>query len=833
MATYYIDYNGGNDGNDGLSFANRRKTLPQEISRENTGSFNDIVGNEYRIMGMPATNMGINATWVVGQPNRRDENGTTNNNDFHITNATAASPIEITVSADHNYSTGDLVAIRNVYGVLAANGTWVITVTGARTFTLNNSSGVGTYASGSSADYVVKIPGRGLKFDTGVKHIWSVNSYNNNTNAQSSNSNYQRPDGSSVYGISSTNVTTDFRGGWGWGGVHATHQIQVAAGFTTGKAWYYKLDATLDLSSYQQISMMFGTRASDANNNTSHIRLALCTDDTGDTIAHSVEIPGFQKRGMYPVVKDFGANLNSAIKSIAIYIDSDTGTHDIRMTNIVACPASSNASTMTHQHIVGKNTAAEPVWWQPQYLWEDHIIFGQPSGVDFDYHSYINHGTHMSTYAHTSETVPLYKILPYYTHKINTGLTQNDINKFRFYVKFRDPETANPAGTFEASPTTSITGGWNTTDMSTQDSITWIYVGDRSNQFLGGGDDNQSNLNFSHFGLLGMSTTSLWHMRGNNITVGTIHQGNQASGVFYISSVRDGNAVFDKLYICQSSFSGLGSSSNRFDPMYQKLLRLKDVRHFGCGSNTFGNINYNGEGIMIDHMETYGNRFIFQNQYRQSSTEMVQVKNLIAKNIESTLGSNPIPAKFYNSTISFVQQERYEWSNTHRGHGGSMNAFENYNGTSGDSRIFFDWGDIKTETSVRHGTAGTAWAFRPTMVFGSTFSRGQLYANTTRLPLYLQIAEFYAVANKEVTCKAFMRRTDTGLTMRLKVNFRKSYPHVSQDHVANMSANADTWQEVTLTFTPISSGIIYINAEAFGGNSFTGYVDSISLTQAP
>ena len=158
MATYYIDYNGGNDANDGLSFANRRKTLPDKISRIDTSTstaIGEVVGNEYRIMGMPATNMGINATCVVGQPNRRDENSTTNNNDFHITNATAASPIEITVSADHNYSTGDLVAIRNVYGVLQANGTWIITVTGARTFTLNNSSGYGTYVGGASADYVV------------------------------------------------------------------------------------------------------------------------------------------------------------------------------------------------------------------------------------------------------------------------------------------------------------------------------------------------------------------------------------------------------------------------------------------------------------------------------------------------------------------------------------------------------------------------------------------------------------------------------------------------------------------------------------------------------
>jgi len=834
MATYYIDYNGGNDANDGLSFANRKKTLPDRISRIITGTSTtpgEVVGNEYRIMGMPAINMGINATWVVGQPNRRDENGTTNNNDKGIQGATATSPIEITCN-NHGYSTGDLIAIRNVYGVLQANGTWVITVTGTNTFTLDNSSGTGTYTYGSSADYACKIPGRGLKFNTGVKHIWSVNSYQNNTNAQSSTAAYQRSDGSSVYGISSTNVTTDFRS-WGWGGVHANLRIQISDSFTTGKAWYYKLDATLDLSSYQQISMMFCNRASDDNNNTSHIRLALCTDNTGDTIAHNVEIPGFARRGMYPVVKDFGANLNSAIKSIALYIDADTGSHDIRITNIVACPASSNASTMTHQHIVGKNTTAEPVWWQAQYLSEDHIIFGQPTGVDFDYHYYVNHGTIISTYGHTSETVPLYKIQPYYTHQINTTLTRDMQNRYRFHVGMRDSVGVTTAGVYEPSPTTSITGGWNTTDMSSQDSITWIYIGDRSGQFFSTADDNQSNLHFSHFGLLGASSTNLYQTRGYGVSIGTIHQGNQTSGLFAVSASRDGEVVFDKFYICQASFSGLAGSGSRFDTMYNKLCHMKDIRHFGCGSNTFGNINYYGEGFMIDNLESYGNRFIMQNQYRQTSTEMTQIKNLKAKNIESTLGSNSIPAKIYNSTISFVQQEAYEWGNTHRGHSASMTAFENYNGTSGDHRIFFDYGTIKSETSVRHGTTGIAWAFRPLLVFSGGSSRGQLTANTTKLPLYLQIAEFYAVANKQVTCKAFMRRTNTGLNMRLRVNFRKSYPHVSQTYVANMSANADTWQEVTLSFTPISSGIIYINAEAFGGNSYTGYVDSISLTQAP
>ena len=96
----------------------------------------------------------------------------------------------------------------------------------------------------------------------------------------------------------------------------------------------------------------------------------------------------------------------------------------------------------------------------------------------------------------------------------------------------------------------------------------------------------------------------------------------------------------------------------------------------------------------------------------------IKIKNLIAKNCETQLSASPLALKVYNSTMTNIQQERYEWANTHRGHGTSTSTYENYNGVSGDNRIFFSWGSIKTETSVRHGTTGTALAFRPTMVYG-------------------------------------------------------------------------------------------------------------------
>jgi hypothetical protein len=71
-----------------------------------------------------------------------------------ITGATNASPISITDPA-HGYSTGQTVQIAGVGGNTAANGTWVITVVDANTFTLNGSIGNGAYTSGGAASAVL------------------------------------------------------------------------------------------------------------------------------------------------------------------------------------------------------------------------------------------------------------------------------------------------------------------------------------------------------------------------------------------------------------------------------------------------------------------------------------------------------------------------------------------------------------------------------------------------------------------------------------------------------------------------------------------------------
>lgn len=60
MSTFYLDYEGGNDANDGLSYANRVQTFAGGITAARTAP-----GDTVRIMASPdPTSLGINATWT-------------------------------------------------------------------------------------------------------------------------------------------------------------------------------------------------------------------------------------------------------------------------------------------------------------------------------------------------------------------------------------------------------------------------------------------------------------------------------------------------------------------------------------------------------------------------------------------------------------------------------------------------------------------------------------------------------------------------------------------------------------------------------------------------
>src|SRR5574338_988572 len=73
-----------------------------------------------------------------------------NNPIFQITNATNATPIQITTSSPHGLATNQLVGISGVLGNTAANGQFIVTVLNSTQFTLNSSVGNGAYTGGGN-----------------------------------------------------------------------------------------------------------------------------------------------------------------------------------------------------------------------------------------------------------------------------------------------------------------------------------------------------------------------------------------------------------------------------------------------------------------------------------------------------------------------------------------------------------------------------------------------------------------------------------------------------------------------------------------------------------
>lgn len=91
------------------------------------------------------------------------------NQAFTISNATNATPIVITTTAEHGLTTGDQVLVGGVLGNTAANGLWLVTVTSTTAFSLDTSVGNGAYTSGGTVSTGIKC--RDIAYDSSGNQI--------------------------------------------------------------------------------------------------------------------------------------------------------------------------------------------------------------------------------------------------------------------------------------------------------------------------------------------------------------------------------------------------------------------------------------------------------------------------------------------------------------------------------------------------------------------------------------------------------------------------------------------------------------------------------------
>jgi hypothetical protein len=144
----------------------------------------------------------------------------------------------------------------------------------------------------------------------------------------------------------------------------------------------------------------------------------------------------------------------------------------------------------------------------------------------------------------------------------------------------------------------------------------------------------------------------------------------------------------------------------------------------------------------------------------------------------------------------------------------------NHDNTAGNHKIFTDFGLISAATDQRNTASGISWKLQPT----SSTSRTSAY------PLTLSLAKVAVAANSLVTIKAWMRRDNSGLTMRL-VCKGGQIAGVASDVTSSVSAT-NAWEEEIITFTPTETGVVEITAEAWGGTTLSGWVDDLTISQA-
>ena len=828
MTTYYVDLENGNDANDGLSFANRKKTISAI-----TPSSSDTI----RVMASRATtSLGQTATWRSHKLQRTGQVAGTSG----ISSITGGSGVIVTVTLQANklgiqgldLSNGDWIAITGVTGMTTVNGHWQVTSvdTGANTFQLVDSAARVTSSTAVvSSAAMIKISNCVVTLTTPVtKDILDLAPNRTPWTA-------------------STNVTTSVvstLGSTGTPFIHQPDQIVIGATFTTGKAAYKAIGSTLDLSAYSQIS--FSIIVTAGANSPGNIQIKLCSDTTGTTAVNTFTVPSFNVgSGWYTFTVNNGSALGSSIQSVGLYVTTDLGTQTIQLGQIIACKAPSADDCITLNTLISPSQNSDP-YHQIAGIVGSNIFLRKiysPTNTTTGNPFYVNSGGHFGT-AGSSTT----------------------------YV--RQPIVVTPGGlTWLDTSVSNVTYdfGYDRTNMSTQSDYTDLvpanaptgtthyFITVRSGQVYNRIGINGVATAFAQPSGYGVLSSLTLNLRGvsNAYTIFTCTQsgnnGNISVTADYIATVaftgitsnsQTGNIILDigvlsglttSFVTTQSSLNIYGAvgvvitaidriegslaligTANSRGQIYNNTTFRNNLVCFAGKGNYFNNCTFTDNWGMSNNPGCVGyfNNCTFSSGNYWDSPQTVSTQTSIV-------------GEFYvkNSEFNGIQPQVVTSIGT-QGlvvYGGNNGIyFTNCTGSTAPANGQWREGwTSEAQTAVRHTASGYAWKINPlnTDIVNSNF------------PVYISLGKIACSANNLVTVKAWMRRSNTGLSMEL-VCPAYQITGVTTEQASSITASADTWEELTITFTPTQAGVVEIYARAYGGSTYSGYVDDVTITQA-
>jgi len=555
-------------------------------------------------------------------------------------------------------------------------------------------------------------------------------------------------------------------------------QITKNAAFTApGKMAYRTLPSALDLSGFTKISFYFG-----ANSNTfayfTGLKICLCSDTIGDTIVDEFVIPALQNYNTQtPFVLTNGVALGSNINSVAIYmLNTYTGAPQLRFNHIFAC----NDVTL-HTLISKTNT-----------VFSEQLAIQSITGTQI----IIDEGIYASNrgYYGTTETLTPYIIQPI--------------------------RCTNQSISFTANTPISLLGGINKT-TGEQDGETWLR-----NATIGSIGTVRTDLTHivSNFGFVSASSSFLFNygkfknfqVTGSYIQLMILLNGfhsfeniranNNTTSVSnsYGIRTRAGNPFAVNKNMFANSMTGTNISGIRFDSCdcYYEGVQCCNNSAFGLVFSapnfydTSANYGQNNYFLNVELLENNTSDLVI---FCAGNTFNNIVMTKTAIRAKTFIRNSPLVTGSYDYNVNFANID---------GVRGANRAGVSY-GAGVMNMGYATW-----QTAIKQGNDPGAWECHNSASF-------------------LKLAEIAVTQDIQITIRAWVSNRisgDTG-TGKLIIRKRNNPEIIAEDLYTNIQAYTLTWQEVSITFTPLETGIVVLEffMEYIGVSQYV-YIGSITMS---
>lgn len=514
--------------------------------------------------------------------------------------------------------------------------------------------------------------------------------------------------------------------------------LAVASAFTTGQIAYKTISST-DFSGYTKVSLWLFSNTSIASG---VLKISLCSDTLGATSVNSFTINESLTANFWKCFTfDNGSALGSTIQSISIDAISDPGTVTILVDNILAC---TNLALNSLISLSSSATALD--------FWPIKSING--TTIRIDQSANLGSASTARGYSGTTTTATCYKRDPIRITATQTVQKSGAINSFITY-----------------------SGGWNTTDMSTQTGATFIDFGDGSSTVFSGNSATY------------ISAEYLGFVRGNNV-IQTF-----SLSKFNYCSAANGNAsgfnsitssYFSNCYSMSSNtngFNGCNDSSGLNCYSYSNgATGIAPLVHsYNCTSNNNGQ---NGFSVV-------------SKMYGCTAKDNGTFGLVLCANVVNTVTSGN-SSGFLNSASAIAYCDNCSFGESGYNVSNGRIYHSRVNNDPTVSRIYANSAIVaQINTTPVHGTTTKSWQHIPQSL------------NTSETPLWQALSPIAVASSGTFTFSIWVQRDSTNVGAGILLRGGQ-VNGVTSDVQVNMTAAINTWEQLTITASPTQAVPIVI-----------------------